>query len=117
MKKLSWCCHGVWQLICLIFCFEPILGSSDAYWNCLFFWALIGIPILVCCIIGVDKIQKAIINSGYASHVIYLLIFLIGAIISYVYSSTLFHVWLFMIVTEFFTWWMIKIRNKQDAGK
>lgn len=84
MKRLSVFCHSVWQLIYLLLALEPILGIYDGYLYCAYLLCPIGFGILVCLILGVDGIQKVIINEGNACRIIYILIIATGIIISYI---------------------------------
>ena len=107
MKRISLACHGVWQSICLLFGFEPILGSFDGYWYCLLFLCIIGIAIILyICIVPTMKIQRLLANSGYVS-LIYLTTYIFGMLISYFYQSNLLYLWLFMIVNEFIIWMVV----------
>ena len=65
MKRLSVFCHSVCQLMYLLLALEPILGIYDGYLYCAYLLCPIGAGILVCLILGVDEIQKAVINGIY----------------------------------------------------
>ena len=103
-------------LFCIIFSLEPILKSWDVYWYLMLFLVLIGIIALICYILGIFRQRIAIsetLVSIQKTSPLYMGVCILGIIISYIYKSTLFKSWLFLLAIELFVYCMNRFkRNK-----